>query len=204
MVCKYYLPRYVCRVYAWLGCRVTESRVIRGCMARLETRCAGGRERGWKAEANSPSFYPILESECLAPLTLETGCTAGSYTHTRAPHFPFHPCLFRHHHHTTTTISSSFSTDYNSSSSSSPPSYALSFSPASVSRSASPSLRTLFQPSCQPFSRDHRLTRNVSSWPDWDSFEISNKIPRSLPKSCPFYRFANFSSLAYQREGEKR
>ena len=101
MVCKYYLPRYVCRVYAWLGCRVTESRVIRGCMARLETRCAGGRERGWKAEANSPSFYPILESECLAPLTLETGCTAGSYTHTRAPHFPFHPCLFRHH--TTTT-----------------------------------------------------------------------------------------------------
>ena len=30
MVCKYYLPRYVCRVYAWLGCRVTESRVIRG------------------------------------------------------------------------------------------------------------------------------------------------------------------------------
>lgn len=203
MVCKYYLPRYVCRVYAWLGCRVTESRVIRGCMARLETRCAGGRERGWKAEANSPSFYPILESECLAPLTLETGCTAGSYTHTHTHHiFLSTPASFA----TTPPppTSSSFSTDYNSSSSSSPPSYALSFSPASVSRSASPSLRTLFQPSCQPFSRDHRLTRNVSSWPDWDSFEISNKIPRSLPKSCPFYRFANFSSLAYQREGEKR
>lgn len=106
MVCKYYLPRYVCRVYAWLGCRVTESRVIRGCMARLETRCAGGRERGWKAEANSPSFYPILESECLAPLTLETGCTAGSYTHTHThtrttfsfPPLPLSPPPPHHHH----------------------------------------------------------------------------------------------------------
>lgn len=27
----------------------------------------------WRA-ANSPSFYPIPESECLASLTLETGC----------------------------------------------------------------------------------------------------------------------------------
>lgn len=45
MVCKYYLPRYVCRVYAWLGCRVTESRVIRrGSKAgnRAGSRVGGG------------------------------------------------------------------------------------------------------------------------------------------------------------------
>lgn len=46
--------RKVFRVYAWLGCRVTEATM-------------------WRA-ANSPSFYPIPESECLASLTLETGC----------------------------------------------------------------------------------------------------------------------------------
>lgn len=101
MVCKYYLPRYVCRVYAWLGCRVTESRVIRGG-SKLGSRRWKQRKRE-KAEANSPSFYPILESECLAPLTLETGCTARSYT---PPHFPlptayyyysYSTLRFRHH-----------------------------------------------------------------------------------------------------------
>lgn len=97
-------------------------------MARLETR-AGGRERGWKAEANSPSFYPILESECLAPLTLETGCTAGSYTHHHSI-FLSTPASFATTT-TTTTTASSFSTDYN------PLPSNPSFSPASVSRSAS-------------------------------------------------------------------
>lgn len=49
-----------------------------------------GRGLGGKAQANSPSFYPILESECLAPLTLETGCRPGPYT---PPHFPLAtPC----------------------------------------------------------------------------------------------------------------
>lgn len=155
-------------------------------MARLETR-AGGRERGWKAEANSPSFYPILESECLAPLTLETGCTAGSYTHHHRI-FLSTPASFA-----TTTTASSFSTDYNP---------LPSLLTRLFLRHRFLVLRprfTLFQPSalsCQPFSRDHRLTRNVSSWPDWDSFEISRRDTTAILSSKPSFTSKPLPSLS--------
>lgn len=45
--------------------------------------------------ANSLSFYPILKSECLAPLTLETGCGGREPQRTTAPQ-RFPGC--RHHH----------------------------------------------------------------------------------------------------------
>lgn len=111
MVCKYYLPRDVCRVYVWLGCRVTERKREREASdTRRETRKGdGGRgrrnekerengsvrkgrtgERRWNGvRANSLSFYPILKSECLAPLTLETGCGGRTPQRTTTPHrFP--------------------------------------------------------------------------------------------------------------------
>lgn len=45
--------------------------------------------------ANSLSFYPILKSECLAPLTLETGCGGREPQRTTTPQ-RFPGC--RHHH----------------------------------------------------------------------------------------------------------
>lgn len=48
-----------------------------------------GRARGLDGvRANSLSFYPILESECLAPLTLETGCGGRAPRTTTAQRFP--------------------------------------------------------------------------------------------------------------------
>lgn len=59
------------------------------------------REREWErasgrtgargldgVRANSLSFYPILESECLAPLTLETGCGGRAPRTTTPQRFP--------------------------------------------------------------------------------------------------------------------
>ena len=41
--------------------------------------------------ANSLSFYPILKSECLAPLTLETGCGGRDPTHHHTTAIPWLP-----------------------------------------------------------------------------------------------------------------
>lgn len=109
MVCKYYLPRDVCRVYVQLGCRVTErEKASRASDTRRETRKGrrqtrenvtrkrengaqrarglDGREEVDGVRANSLSFYPILKSECLAPLTLETGCGGRASQRTTTPH----------------------------------------------------------------------------------------------------------------------
>lgn len=122
-------------------------------------RCASNGGKREQAEANSPSFYPILESECLAPLTLETGCTAESYT---PPHFPlpiplllllllppFRPSFLAHH----------LLLLY-------PPLTCLSL--LSLSLSSNLSTQTI------------NSRRNASSWPDWDSLEILDKIPATL------------------------